>query len=241
MSVLQFNGTKTNYIEIPDDAAFSIATTGSLTVSAWMRPDTLTFPISEGGGAGDNSYVHWLGKGEDGQQEWTFRMYNDDTSEARPSRISFYVFNPTAPPGGTVNLGVGAYFPGPVTVGEWINVVGVADGGQQATVIYKNGAPEDQQPWTKENIVPVHGTAPVRIATRDFNSFFLGAIREVRFWNRALTAAEGTNGLYRGHPAGTDWSPPSCFRRTPRPTRSVGMMVKSTAGLGPRHEKGGWR
>ena len=30
----------------------------------------------------------------------------------------------------------------------------------------------------------------LRIATRDFNSFFLGAIRGVRFWNRALTAAE---------------------------------------------------
>ena len=190
MSVLQFNGTNSNYIEIPDDAAFSVATTGSLTVSAWMRPDTLTFPTAEGGGSGDNAYVHWLGKGEDGQQEWTFRMYNDDPTQARPSRISFYVFNPTVPPGGTVNLGVGAYFPGPVTAGEWINVVGVADGGQQATLIYKNGAPEDQQPWSKENIVPVHGTAPVRIATRDFNSSFLGAIREVRFWNRALAANE---------------------------------------------------
>jgi hypothetical protein len=30
----------------------------------------------------------------------------------------------------------------------------------------------------------------LRIATRDFNSFFLGAIREVRVWNRALTASE---------------------------------------------------
>jgi len=190
MSVLQFNGTSTNYIEIPDNAVFSVATTGSLTVSAWMRPDTLSFPISEGGGSGDNTYVHWLGKGEEGQQEWTFRMYNDDPTLARPSRISFYVFNPAASPGETVNLGVGSYIPGPVTVGEWINVVGVADGGQQATLIYENGVPQEPQSWSKENIVPVHGTAPVRIATRDFASFFLGAIREVRFWNRALSAAE---------------------------------------------------
>lgn len=190
MSVLQFNGTNTDYIEIPDNAVFSVATTGSLTVSAWMRPDTLSFPISEGGGSGDNSYVHWLGKGDDDQQEWTFRMYNDDPTLARPSRISFYVFNPAAPSGETVNLGVGAYFQDPETVGQWIHVVGVADGTQQATVIYKNGAQRDQQPWSKENIVPVHGSAPVRIATRDFSSFFLGAIREVRFWNRALTAAE---------------------------------------------------
>ena len=30
----------------------------------------------------------------------------------------------------------------------------------------------------------------MRIATRDLNSFFLGAIRGVVFWNRALTAAD---------------------------------------------------
>jgi len=186
MSVLQFNGTTTNYIEIPDDAAFSVATTDSLTVSAWMRPDILTFPISEGTG-----YVHWLGKGETDRQEWTFRMYNQTTTDTppRPNRISFYVFNPSAPSGG-INLGVGAYFQDPVTVGEWIHVVGAADGDQQATIIYKDGVQRDQQSWSKENIVPVHGTAPVRIATRDFNSFFLGAIRDVRVWNRALTADE---------------------------------------------------
>ena len=35
------------------------------------------------------------------------------------------------------------------------------------------------------------------MGTRDFESFFLGAIREVRLWSRALTAAEvGT--LYSG-------------------------------------------
>src|SRR5215469_1646876 len=190
MSVLQFNGTTSNYIEIPDNSAFSVATTGSLTVSAWMRPDTLSFPIAESGGSGDNPYVHWLGKGQDGQQEWTFRMYNDNPSQARPSRISFYVFNPKATSGQKTNLGVGAYFQDPVTKGDWIHVVGVADGNQQATLIYRNGIQEDQQSWTKENIVPVHGTSPVRIATRDFNSFFLGAIRAVRFWNRALTADE---------------------------------------------------
>jgi Concanavalin A-like lectin/glucanases superfamily len=190
MSVLQFDGTKSNYIEIPDNAVFSAATTGSLTVSAWMRPDTLSFPISEDDGSGDNPYVHWLGKGEDDQQEWTFRMYNDNPTQARPSRISFYVFNPKASSGEKINLGVGAYFQDPVTVGEWIHVTGVADGAQQATVIYKNGAKENQQLWSKEKIVPVHGTAPVRIATRDLNSFFLGAIRDVRVWNRALTKEE---------------------------------------------------
>ena len=34
-----------DYIEIPDSPDFSVATTGQLTVSAWIRPDVLTFPI----------------------------------------------------------------------------------------------------------------------------------------------------------------------------------------------------
>jgi len=46
-------------------------------------------------------------------------------------------------------------------------------------------------------VTPTHGSAPLRIGTRDFGSFFLGAIREVRLWNRALTATE-VNGLFGG-------------------------------------------
>jgi hypothetical protein len=43
----------------------------------------------------------------------------------------------------------------------------------------------------------MHGTAPLRIGTRDRESFFLGAIGEVRIWSRALTATE-VGALYSG-------------------------------------------
>jgi len=186
-----------------------------------MRPDILTFPNSEGTG-----YVHWLGKGEVGQQEWTFRMYNETTTDVppRPNRISFYVFNLDG------GKGVGSYFQEPVQVGEWIHVVGIADG--ENTFIYKNAVFKQSQTYSGI-ITPQHGTAPVRIATRDFNSFFLGAIREVTFWNRALTASEvqlvfsdvipqtglvaeyqleqglapDTTGLHNGQIAGGLWTP----------------------------------
>jgi hypothetical protein len=178
MSTLQFNGTASDYVEISDSADFSVATTNSLSVSAWMRPDVLTFPNSESTG-----YVHWMGKGEAGLQEWTFRMYNETTIDdpPRPNRISFYVFNLQG------HQGVGSYFQEPVQVGEWIHIVGVADG--QTSSIYKNGVLKQSQSYAGI-ITPQHGTAPLRMATRDFKSFFLGAIRGVRFWNRALTAAE---------------------------------------------------
>ncbi len=178
MSTLQFNGTASDYIEISDSSDFSVATANSLTVSAWMRPDVLTFPDSESTG-----YVHWMGKGEAGQHEWTFRMYNETTTDVppRPNRISFYVFNLQ---GGE---GVGSYFQDPVQAGEWIHVVGIADG--QNTFIYKNGVLRQSQSYAGI-ITSQHGIAPVRIATRDLKSFFLGAISGVRFWSRALAASE---------------------------------------------------
>ena len=194
---LVFDG-EDDYIEIGDDADFSVATTGQLTVSASIRPDVLTFPVSQSTG-----YVHWMGKGEAGQYEWTFRMYNKNTTDVppRPNRISFYVFNPDR------GRGIGSHFQDSVQVGEWIHVVGMADG--ESTSIYKNGEfrrcdryngtgpgpchnyPADQ--W----ITPRRGTAPLRIGTRDRESFFLGAIRNVRIWSRALTAPE-VNALHGG-------------------------------------------
>jgi len=81
-SVLVFDGID-DYIEIPDSPDFSVATTGQLTVSAWIRPDVLTFPIAQSTG-----YVHWMGKGEPGQREWVFRMYNEQTKDDPPQAES---------------------------------------------------------------------------------------------------------------------------------------------------------
>ena len=180
-----FDGMQT-YIEVPDSADFSVATTGGLTVSAWMRPDVLTFPNEEGDG-----YVHWLGKGEAGQQEWTFRIYGADTTApadtghpegpTRSGRISFYVFNLEG------GLGVGSYFQDPLTAGNWIHVVGAAD--STDTYIYRDGVLRKSQQYVP-TIVPTHGSANMRIGTRDLKSYFQGSIREVRIWSRCLLASE---------------------------------------------------
>jgi hypothetical protein len=194
---LVFDG-KDDYVEIPDDLQFSVATTGQLSVAAWIRPDVLDFPVFQSTG-----YVHWMGKGEAGQHEWALRMYNQHTTDEppRPNRISFYIFNP----GG--REGIGSHFQEPVEVGQWIHVVGIADG--ETTSIYKNGQFRDCDRYSGTGpgpchnyppdqwITPMHGTAPLRIGTRDRESFFLGAIREVRIWNRALTTAE-VGALYSG-------------------------------------------
>jgi hypothetical protein len=130
---LKFNG-RDAYVEIPSLGDYSVSTTGGFTVAAWLRPDTLNFPSVEK----NKDYIHWLGKGErsgaEGNQEWTFRMYNHDDlleSPSRPNRISFYLFNPQG------GLGVGSFVQVPVRKRQWIHVVGVADSSR--TFFYRDG------------------------------------------------------------------------------------------------------
>ncbi len=196
---LQFNGIDA-YVEIPGIADYSLATTGALTVAAWIRPDTLTFPSAEPG----SDYIHWLGKGDQsgsaGNQEWTFRMYNQSTpleDPPRPNRISFYVFNPQG------GLGVGSYVQGKVVEGEWIHVVGIADA--TCTYFYRDGqfvrcstyrGPKQGKCEIQTHdgaqvvIEPTAGSAMLRLGTKDLGSFLEGGLSRVRLWNRPLTAAE---------------------------------------------------
>ncbi len=243
-------------VEVPNHQAFSVSTTGALTVEAWMRPDAWMLPDAcldsamppyvqsspyfektedTTGSTPSSRYVHWLGKGEGSgstaQQEWTFRMYSCDhvqinslgQEERRAGRVSFYVFNLFAAAG--QNEGVGSYYqPGfgkfqdaPLwQPDQWIHVVGLADGDR--TYIYVDGQFKNcdrytasdgtdlQDPRDSTRSCPTHsfqgaqlvttpqpGTAPLRMAHRDRNSFLKGALSQVRIWNRALSEQEIRN------------------------------------------------
>ncbi|MCX7006146.1 MAG: hypothetical protein NTY53_02670 [Kiritimatiellaeota bacterium] len=163
------------YVEIPDSADYSQPTRGGLTVEAWLRPDSLAMPNVEGSG-----YAHWLGKGEPHQHEWVARMYQAGNSEGRFNRISFYAFNLMG------GLGAGSYFQDLLTEGTWIYVVGRID--SMNTSIFSDGDQRDTDSLAGYGIVPEHGSAPVRIGTRDFQSFFHGAISRVAIYGAPLSA-----------------------------------------------------
>jgi Concanavalin A-like lectin/glucanases superfamily len=180
-----------SYVEIPNHEGFSQPTSGNgLTVEAWVRPDVLTFE-----GETDDPYVFWIGKGEPNQQEWALRFYSA-TSNDRPNRISAYIFNPEG------GLGAGAYFQDRLTAGEWIHVVACYDPGDADTEgagvhIYKNGVSRLGPPSAgvlynnpQWQIKPVHGTAPLRLGTRDRKSFLVGGLDEVAIYPRVLLAEE---------------------------------------------------
>ena len=200
---LNFNGRDT-YVEIPSIADYSLSTTGELTISVWMRPDTLNFSSVEK----NTDYIHWLGKGEKshdkGNQEWALRMYNHDDpsdSPSRSNRISFYLFNPQG------GLGVGSYVQVPVHKRKWIHIVGVAD--RSKTYLYKDGqyircdtyrgppqgscevhyqAPPNQN--LQLVIDPQSGSATLRLGTKYLGSFFEGGLTKVRLWSRRLPSSE---------------------------------------------------
>lgn len=88
-----FGAAGKTYVEIASDRDFSQHTHRGLSVEAWMRPDTLTFP-----GETNEPYVYWLGKGEDGHMEWGFRFYSRETY--RPNWTSAYIWNQTRLSGG---------------------------------------------------------------------------------------------------------------------------------------------
>lgn len=181
---VQFDGYAA-YAEVPSSADFSLPTTGSLTISFWLRPDTLNFNFTEGAsGAG---YVDFLGKGAIGQYEWLFRIYNKNAT--RPNRISFYVYNLTG------GRGAGCYFQDDLTVGQWINLVGEID--SHYVYIYKNGVLRDKYDYTGLSIHPQSGSAPVRVGTVAKESYFKGALDDVTIYNRLLTSTEIAN-TYHG-------------------------------------------
>ncbi|WP_432973754.1 LamG-like jellyroll fold domain-containing protein [Dactylosporangium sp. CA-233914] len=167
------------YAEIDDADYLSVPTTSRITVEAWLRPDTLQFAQQESTG-----YVHWLGKGTTGQHEYVARMYSLINDESRPNRISGYSFNL----GG--GLGAGSYFQDTVTAGQWIHytlVINTVDTSAAYptgyTKVYKNGVLRDQDNLQDYTIVPGNGTAPLRIGTRDFASWFEGAVGKVAIYN----------------------------------------------------------
>lgn len=182
---LLFNGTfeGTSYAEVrvpdplPNAPPLSVSAAG-LSVAVWMRPDTLMFPGHQTSPSANEQYVHGLGKGEHsgvgGDHEWTFRMYSDP-SLPKANRLSFYVSNPVG------GLGCGSYFQDPIEAGQWIHVVGVVDAAAHETASYKNGELRHSESYINQQapdgsgllitITPKAGLAPLRLGTRDFNSY----------------------------------------------------------------------
>lgn len=152
-----------DYAEIADADDLSIGD-GVLTVEAWVRVDDLDNERLD-----DGQYVHWLGKGDDEQQEYAFRLYNGDHD--RSSRMSAYVFNPSG------GYGYGSYFQDDLQAGRWMHVGAVFDARERQVTLYRDGVRRDSDDF--ESVRPRGGDAPLRIGTRQLSSFLEGSVAKV--------------------------------------------------------------
>jgi hypothetical protein len=193
-----------HYIEVPDCDDFSVSTNGGMTVSFWLSPGVLNFNS-------EDVYTHYLGKGDAGQQEWVFRIYDRDGTD-RPQRLSFYLFNLEG------GLGAGSFSEQPLETGEWVYVTGKAD--RKNTYIYRDGLLAGQTGYTVPRgdipaIEPRNGTNPLRIGTRELKDWFIGRMDEIRLssvprssaWIKASYYSESDNLLSFDDPVTLDIIP----------------------------------
>ncbi|WKX76712.1 LamG domain-containing protein [Zobellia laminariae] len=189
----KFDG-ENQYIEIPDSDRLSISTTGKLSISVWMRPDALNFNT--------NSYIYWMGKGEHNQYEYAMRMYNKDITRVqdkdRPNRISCYAWNLKG------NLGAGSYAQETVVAKEWLHFVAIYNFNEDTIQFYRNGVLMDTDSFEKDyHVTPRNGNAPFRIGIRSMNSYFNGAIDDIKIYDKVLSQDDIT-ALYGEEPENTD-------------------------------------
>lgn len=187
---LNFDG-KDDFVEIPDKDFYSPNTTGMLTVSYWFNMQSHKFKgISEG-------YVNPINKNRFAPSptaaEWTFRMYNDSSTDNRPCRKSFYIFNESG------GFGIGSYFEDNQSANNcsnmdnvWVNVVGMINGTN--TFIFKDGLLRATDVYAGQ-IYPNNTNATLKFGydTQSGGNFYNGSLDSIRVYNRSLTYDEISN------------------------------------------------
>jgi hypothetical protein len=226
MGVAQsFNGSN-NCIRVPDADAFSVTTTGQMTVSAWMSPSMLNQPTSTGG------YTRWLGKSALGAHEWQF-VYYDQSYSNRSQWMSYYNYNASG------GIGAGDYSTGSFPVNSWVYITGTStstSSSQGIEYIYRNAGVHsgNADSWQSYGMTYANGPTPVTIGTGwlGCGNFFAGRIGEVRVsnvtrstaWIAASYYSESDKLISYGTPeTGTAGIPPAVT------TNAAGNIGTSTA------------
>src|SRR5208283_2833347 len=151
-----FDGAIGSRLTIDSLPQYSQCFANALTVAVWICPLTLNNTNTAGS---TDQYVHFLEKAVTPvlDTEWAMRLYNQNS--ARPSRLSFYMFNLAATAASPTNEGAGSYMQfgvstdtTPVTVGNWLFLVGEAepwisaDDQTTGSILWKQDV-ESQRSW----------------------------------------------------------------------------------------------
>ena len=147
-----------------------IGTTGSFSISAWVRLDSVDnvwhTAVSQDGNRESGFFLQYLGD----VHEWAFTMPEADADNAVPDRAT----SSTAA----------------VQAGVWTHLIGTYDPGSGQLQLYVNG----MLAGTATHTSPVNATGAFTIGRGKFNGapvdYWPGSIDEVRAYNRVVSAAE---------------------------------------------------
>ncbi|MDP3541377.1 MAG: LamG-like jellyroll fold domain-containing protein, partial [Elusimicrobiota bacterium] len=164
-SAVSYSGVAGGLVIVPDTATYD--SIGSLAVSAWVNPSSLSQPERAG--------IVVRGSG-------TVENFALDMSTDAVRRFRFM-----AKPGHI------ATSTSPVTAGTWVHLIGVYDAAAASATLYVNGRPASTVLAVPARTAATHditiGNRQSGIAT-GYDRGFLGSIDSVRVQHRALTAAE---------------------------------------------------
>lgn len=151
-----FNGTS-QYATVPDNAAFDIDTTGSLSVEAWVRAPSwgsAVPAVSKGSGSNLQWSLGWTGT------QWSFAVSDPSGTNTDEAAV-------TATP----------------TPGSWYHLVGVDSG--SALTLYVNGAQVASD--VSLSATPVGSGTALRIARSQSNGYAAGGVDDVAVYPTALS------------------------------------------------------
>jgi Concanavalin A-like lectin/glucanases superfamily/Ca-dependent carbohydrate-binding module xylan-binding len=191
------------YMTVASSPVFSISTTKQLTWEAWIRPDVLQWP--EASDPSSLGYVDWISKCQNYSPscEWEGRMYS--SAGPRCSRLSAYVFNPSAGKGSGADWQPAC---GLFQDGQWLHVVGEyqtqdtppsCDPAYPGTIDIWVNAVEWNSSYhrptgcmSQYGISPTPGGSPVNIGAMALDTLFPGAVGKVAIYDYLLSPEQIT-------------------------------------------------
>lgn len=169
-----FDGSS-SYINAGTGASLDIATTGKISVSAWIKTNVV------GTGTGGPIFSRYGGSPQNGY-ELRFEGFDNGymmmDTVVNDSWVSAQEIAPL------------------ISAGQWYHIVGTYDGTNMR--FYKNGVLERTQPSSVPNASTVNAIIGRRTALESAPHIFNGVIDDVRVYNRALNQTEIT-ALYESY------------------------------------------
>lgn len=177
-SFIEFNGTD-QYAEIPSHEDFNIEANESFSITCWVNLDQLV--------EGQNSRFVSRRLMNESTQTTGYEMWGANSS------TQFYAVNTPKPSSGNI---YSQWSTGSYTVGSWVHLAMVINRADNTVTIYHDGIQggqgesADLSSWTVVNNNKVYLGGAYSVSANGLINLMDGKLANVRFWSKALTAAE---------------------------------------------------